>query len=105
MSLVALWALKPMILSGFVGGALSDRFDRRLVSLVTAVIAWCSIGAMTLIAFLGVEATWPYYLLAAVNASASTTAAPRAARSCPVCCPPSCCRPRRRSTASPWGWP
>ncbi|XPP26072.1 MAG: MFS transporter [Leucobacter sp.] len=71
-SLVALWALGPMILSGFVGGALSDRFDRRLVSLITAVIAWCSIGAMTLVAFLGVEATWPYYLLAAVNASAST---------------------------------
>lgn len=71
-SLVALWALGPMILSGFIGGTLSDRFDRRLVSLVTAVIAWCSIGTMTIIAFLGVEATWPYYLLAALNAAAST---------------------------------
>lgn len=71
-SFVALWALGPMILAGFVGGALSDRFDRRLVSLITAIVAWCAIGVMTLIAFLGVEATWPYYLLAAVNAAAST---------------------------------
>ncbi|MFV0433892.1 MAG: MFS transporter [Leucobacter sp.] len=71
-SLVALWALGPMILAGFVGGALADTFDRRLVALVTAVVAWTSIGTLTLIAFLGVEVTWPYYALAAVNAASST---------------------------------
>lgn len=71
-ALVALWALGPMILAGFIGGALSDRFDRRLVSLITAIVAWCSIATMTAIAFVGVEATWPYYALAAINASAST---------------------------------
>ena len=38
-SLVALWALGPMILAGFVGGALADRFDRRTVALSTAVNA------------------------------------------------------------------
>lgn len=71
-ALVALWALGPMILAGFVGGGLSDRFDRRVVSLVTAVFAWCSVATMTVIAFLGVEATWPYYALAAVNAASGT---------------------------------
>ncbi|UOQ55855.1 MFS transporter [Leucobacter allii] len=71
-SLVALWALGPMILAGFVGGALADVFDRRLVALVTAVAAWLSIGTMTVIAFLGVEATWPYYALAAINAASAT---------------------------------
>lgn len=71
-SLVALWALGPMILAGFVGGALADAFDRRLVALVTACAAWLSIGTMTLIAFLGVETTWPYYLLAAINAASAT---------------------------------
>lgn len=71
-SLVALWALGPMILAGFVGGALADTFDRRTVSLVTALIAWSSVGTMTVIAFLGVTATWPYYLLAAVNAASAT---------------------------------
>ncbi|GAA1634352.1 MFS transporter [Leucobacter chromiireducens subsp. solipictus] len=71
-SFVALWALGPMILAGFVGGALADTFDRRLVSLVTALIAWGSICTMTVIAFLGVTATWPYYALAAVNAASAT---------------------------------
>ncbi|MEV8337417.1 MFS transporter [Leucobacter sp. NPDC077196] len=71
-SLVALWALGPMIVAGFVGGALADAFDRRLVALVTAIAAWLSICAMTVIAFLDVQATWPYYALAAVNAASAT---------------------------------
>lgn len=71
-SFVALWALGPMILAGFVGGALADTFDRRTVSLVTALIAWSSICVMTVIAFLDVTATWPYYALAAVNAASAT---------------------------------
>ncbi|WP_082305552.1 MFS transporter [Leucobacter japonicus] len=71
-SLVALWALGPMILAGFVGGALADAFDRRLVALVTAVVAWASIGTMAVIAFADVQQTWPYYALAAVNAASAT---------------------------------
>ncbi len=71
-SLVALWALGPMILAGFVGGALSDIFDRRKVALVTSVVAWLSIGTMTAIAFFEVSATWPYYALAALNAASAT---------------------------------
>ncbi|MGI8393854.1 MFS transporter [Leucobacter sp. W1038] len=71
-ALVALWALGPMVLAGFVGGALADRFDRRAVSLVTAAVAWLSIGAMTTIAFFDVTATWPYYALAAINAASAT---------------------------------
>ncbi len=69
---VALWALGPMILAGFVGGALADMFDRRTVALVTATVAWLSIGTMTLIAFLNVTQTWPYYVLAAINAASAT---------------------------------
>ncbi|MBK0418933.1 MFS transporter [Leucobacter sp. CSA1] len=71
-SLVALWALGPMIVAGLVGGVLVDSFDRRRVALLTAIVAWTSIGTMTLIAFLGVSTTWPYYLLAAVNAASAT---------------------------------
>lgn len=71
-SLVALWALGPMILAGFIGGALADTFDRRKVALVTASCAWLSIGTMTVIAFLDVSLTWPYYALAAVNAASAT---------------------------------
>ena len=71
-SFVALWALGPMILAGFVGGALADRYDRRTVALVTACVAWASIATMTTIAFAEVETTWPYYALAAVNAASAT---------------------------------
>ncbi|MHA3723188.1 MFS transporter [Leucobacter sp. HY1910] len=71
-SLVALWAIGPMILAGFIGGALADAFDRRRVALFTACTAWLSIATMTTIAFTGVTATWPYYALAAVNAASAT---------------------------------
>lgn len=71
-SLVALWAIGPMILAGFIGGALADSFDRRTVALITACTAWSSIGTMTTIAFFDVAATWPYYALAAVNAASAT---------------------------------
>lgn len=71
-ALVALWALGPMILAGFVGGALADMFDRRKVALITATVAWLSVGTMTVIAFLDVTATWPYYALAAINAASAT---------------------------------
>ena len=71
-SLVALWAIGPMIIAGLYGGMLADVFDRRKLALFTAIAAWGSIGVMTVIAFLGVEVTWPYYALAAVNASAAT---------------------------------
>lgn len=71
-SLVALWALGPMIIAGFVGGAVADMFDRRKVAIVTSLIAWASIGFMTVIAFFDVETTWPYYALAALNAASAT---------------------------------
>lgn len=71
-SLVSVWSLGPMIIAGLAGGTLADSFDRRKVAIVTAIVAWVSIGAMTTIAFAGVTATWPYYALAALNAASAT---------------------------------
>ena len=71
-SLVALWALGPMIIAGLLGGVLADRFDRKRLALITSSVAWLSIGTMTVCAFLGVTETWPYYALAAMNASSAT---------------------------------
>lgn len=71
-SFVALWSLGPMIIAGLWGGMLADVIDRRTLSLTTAIVSWASIGALTLIAFLGVAHTWPLYALAALNASATT---------------------------------
>lgn len=71
-SLVALWALGPMIIAGIWGGMLADVFDRRVVSIVTAVIAWAAIAALAIAAFFDVRDTWVFYALAAINAASST---------------------------------
>lgn len=71
-SFVALWALGPMIVAGIWGGMIADVFDRRLVSVVTASVSWGSTVALVVITFLGVNLTWPLYLLAAINAAGST---------------------------------
>ena len=69
---VALWSLGPMIIAGLWGGMLADVFDRRVVSLITAVVSWTSIVALVLIALLRIDQVWLLYSLAALNAAAST---------------------------------
>ena len=71
-SLVAAFALVPMILAGLYGGALADSFDRRIVALVAAIVAWTSTAAIALIAWLDVQDVWPLYLLITVNTVAAT---------------------------------
>ncbi|MDN4615674.1 MFS transporter [Leifsonia sp. F6_8S_P_1B] len=70
-SLVALFALGPMIVFGLYGGVLADAFDRRLVALVTAVVAWASTAGIALLAWLDVPVVWPLYVLTTVNAVAT----------------------------------
>lgn len=71
-SLVAVWALGPMTIAGIWGGMIADVFDRRTVSITTALVAWASIAALALVAFLDVTQTWIFYALAAINAASST---------------------------------
>jgi MFS family permease len=71
-SLVGAFALVPMILAGLYGGMLADAFDRRLILLVAAVVAWGSTIALALIAWFGVDIVWPFYLLTTLNAVAAT---------------------------------
>lgn len=70
-SLVALFALGPMIVFGLYGGALADAFDRRTVALVTAIAAWASTAGIAVFAWLHVTTVWPLYLLTTVNAVAT----------------------------------
>lgn len=71
-SLVAAFALVPMILAGLYGGALADSFDRRKVALVAAIFAWGSTAAIAAVAWLDVREVWPLYLLITVNTVAAT---------------------------------
>ncbi len=71
-SLVGAFALVPMIFAGLYGGMLADAFDRRLILLLAAIVAWGSTIALALIGWTGVEIVWSFYLLTTLNAVAAT---------------------------------
>jgi len=70
-SLVALFALVPMIVFGLYGGVLADAFDRRTVALVTAIVAWASTAGIALFAWMHIQVVWPLYVLTTINAVAT----------------------------------
>ncbi|WP_369963751.1 MFS transporter [Leifsonia sp. EB34] len=70
-SLVALFALVPMIVFGLYGGVLADAFDRRKVALVTAIAAWASTAGIAVFAWLHIPVVWPLYILTTINAVAA----------------------------------
>jgi len=71
-SLVAVFALIPMIAAGLYGGMLADAFDRRRVAFLSAVAAWGSTIGLATLAWLQVDDVLPFYLLTTVNAVAAT---------------------------------
>ncbi len=70
-SLVAAFALGPMIIFGIYGGALADRFDRRRVALISAIAAWGSTAAIATYSWLGVPDIWPLYVFITINSVAA----------------------------------
>ncbi|MFJ8894099.1 MFS transporter [Leifsonia sp. NPDC102414] len=70
-SAVALFALLPMVVFGLYGGVLADAFDRRLVALVTAIVAWVSTAGIATFAWLDIQVVWPLYILTTINAVAT----------------------------------
>ncbi|WP_244256017.1 MFS transporter [Rathayibacter sp. VKM Ac-2760] len=86
-AMVGVVALVPTVLAGLYGGMLADAFDRRLVLLLAAIVAWGSTAGIAALAWLGAETPLTLYLLTAVNAVATTiigatrmTVAPRLLR-------------------------
>lgn len=71
-SLVAFYALVPMVLAGLYGGMLADAFDRRIVAVVASSITWVSTAVLAALTWTGFEAVWLLYLLSIVNAAANT---------------------------------
>lgn len=65
-------ALVPMLIAGLYGGMLADAFDRRLVALVSATIAWSATVVIALLAWLDLETVGTLYVLTALNAMAGT---------------------------------
>ncbi|WP_244248240.1 MFS transporter [Rathayibacter sp. VKM Ac-2801] len=71
-ALVGVVALVPTVIAGLYGGMLADAFDRRLVLLLAAIVAWGSTAGIAALAWLGAETPLSLYLLTAVNAVATT---------------------------------
>jgi MFS family permease len=74
-SLVAAFALVPMIVFGLYGGILADSFDRRRVALLAAIVAWGSTAAIAVYSWAGSTEIWPLYLLITLNTIAATMVA------------------------------
>ncbi len=71
-SLVAAFALVPMIVFGLYGGMLADAVDRRTLALLSTVVAWVSAIALAVYSWSGAEPVWPLYALITVNTVAAT---------------------------------
>ncbi|PPH43530.1 MFS transporter [Rathayibacter sp. AY1E4] len=71
-ALVGVVALVPTVIAGLYGGMLADAFDRRLVLLLAAVVAWGSTAGIAALAWLGAETPLSLYALTAVNSVATT---------------------------------
>ncbi len=69
LGIVGLVRVIPIVLLSFVSGTVADSFDRRKIMLVSQTgMTLCAV-VLGLIAFFGVNATWPIYLVAALSAS------------------------------------
>lgn len=73
-SLVAWFALVPMVVAGLYGGAIADRFDRRAVALVASLVAWGSTVTLATVAWAELSAVAVFYAITTVNAVAATIA-------------------------------
>lgn len=65
-------ALIPMIFAGLYGGMLADAFDRRIVAMLSATIAWGATAVIALLAWFDAETVASLYVLTALNSMATT---------------------------------
>ncbi|GAA4266742.1 MFS transporter [Frondihabitans peucedani] len=71
-ALVGVISLVPMIVAGLYGGMLADAFDRRIVALLAAVVAWATTALIALHSYLGLDNVALLYALTTVDAVAAT---------------------------------
>ena len=71
LGLVGLVRVGPIIVFSLLSGVAADALDRRRLMMVTQCAATAIAGALALLTFLGVQAVWPVYLLAALGAAVS----------------------------------
>src|SRR5262245_28353769 len=72
LGIVGLVRAAPIILFSLVAGVAADVFDRRKLMLITQIGGTTVAAALSVLAFSGLRAVWPIYLLAALGASVGT---------------------------------
>jgi len=72
LGLVGLVRVLPIVLFSLVAGAAADAFDRRKLMFITQIGGATVAAVLAALAFAGVTAAWPVYLLAAVGAAVGT---------------------------------
>lgn len=71
-ALVGVISLLPMIVAGLYGGMLADAFDRRIVAILAAVVAWATTALIALHSYLGLDNVGLLYTLTTIDAVAAT---------------------------------
>jgi len=71
-AMIAFAGLLPMVVAGLYGGMLADYFDRRLVALSAATVAWISTALLALLAWTGAVNEWWLYALSIVSSAANS---------------------------------
>lgn len=69
---LGLWALVPVVVLGLYGGALADAYDRRRVALVASAVMWVATLGIVAQAYLDLNNVMILYVLAAIQAGASS---------------------------------
>src|SRR5438067_12951473 len=67
LGMVGLVRIVPIVAFSIVSGVVADHFDRRRVMLLTQTGMGLAAAALAAVAFLGVRALWPVYVLAALS--------------------------------------
>jgi MFS family permease len=69
LGLVGLVRIVPIVVFSLISGVAADALDRRKLMLITQTGMTLAAGALALLAFSGVRALWPVYLLAALGSA------------------------------------
>ncbi|NUL48573.1 MFS transporter [Cellulosimicrobium funkei] len=65
------FALVPLVVAGFYGGAVADHVDRRKLALASSIVLWLTAVLIAAQAWLGLESVWVLYVLVAIHSGAS----------------------------------
>jgi MFS family permease len=78
----------PIVAFSLIGGVVADALDRRRLMLITQAGMALAAGLLAAVAFAGVQATWPVYLLAALGSAFGSFDAPARHSLIPSLVPP-----------------